>query len=85
MPGPNNIRQSSNKSSITIPYERTFRSVGEKYQPKDEDRLAEFRFCGCGWPEHLLLPKGKPEGMVFDLFVMISDHSGDAVVQANTK
>uniref|UniRef100_A0A1A9WQH5 Tyrosinase copper-binding domain-containing protein n=1 Tax=Glossina brevipalpis TaxID=37001 RepID=A0A1A9WQH5_9MUSC len=83
VPGPNNIRQSSNKSSVTIPYERSFRKVGTKDVPTDEQRRAEFRFCGCGWPEHLLLPKGKPEGMAFDLFVMISDYTGDAVQQTN--
>ncbi|XP_037809670.1 phenoloxidase 2-like [Lucilia sericata] len=83
MPGPNNIRQLSKKSSITIPYERTFRPIGPDYQPTDMERLAEFRFCGCGWPEHMLLPRGKPEGMTFDLFVMISDFTGDAVQQMN--
>lgn len=85
MPGPNNIRQSSNKSSVTIPYERTFRPIGPNNQPKDIERLAEFRFCGCGWPEHMLLPKGKPEGMPFELFAMISDYNGDAVVQTNDR
>lgn len=35
--------------------------------------------CGCGWPEHLLLPKGKPEGMKFDVFVMITDYTNDRV------
>lgn len=85
MPGPNNIRQSSNKSSITIPYERTFRPIGADYQPTDAERLAEFRFCGCGWPEHMLLPRGKPEGMSFELFAMISDYDGDAVQQMNNR
>ncbi|KAI9579469.1 phenoloxidase 2 [Glossina fuscipes] len=81
VPGMNNIHQSSNSSSVTIPYERSFRRLGPKYQPTDERQLAEFRFCGCGWPEHLLLPKGRPEGMAFDLFVMISDYTGDEVQQ----
>lgn len=81
MPGVNNIRQSSDNSSVTIPYERTFRPIGRKNQPSDEQRLSEFRFCGCGWPQHLLLPRGRPDGLVFNLFAMISNFEGDAVPQ----
>lgn len=83
MPGPNKINQSYSNSSVTIPYERSFRRVGGEHLPTDPQRLAEFRFCGCGWPAHMLLPKGKPEGMQFELFVMISDYEGDAVLQKN--
>ncbi|KAH8394837.1 hypothetical protein KR222_007866 [Zaprionus bogoriensis] len=80
-PGQNTIRRESTDSSVAIPFERSFRAVGVKYQPTASDELARFRYCGCGWPQHLLLPKGKPEGMQFDLFVMISDYSKDAVQQ----
>ncbi|XP_023168266.1 phenoloxidase 2 [Drosophila hydei] len=81
MPGENTIRRESTDSSVAIPFERSFRAVGANYQPKAADELARFRFCGCGWPQHLLLPKGKPEGMQFDLFVMISDYTNDSVQQ----
>ncbi|KAM8714393.1 hypothetical protein ACLKA7_014513 [Drosophila subpalustris] len=81
MPGENTVRRESTDSSVAIPFERSFRAVGANYQPKAADELARFRFCGCGWPQHLLLPKGKPEGMQFDLFVMISDYSNDSVQQ----
>ncbi|XP_075147708.1 phenoloxidase 2-like [Haematobia irritans] len=83
VPGKNTIRRRSDESSVTIPFERSFRRVGESYQPKDAQELAKFQFCGCGWPDHLLLPKGKPEGMAFDLFVMISDYADDSVQQTN--
>nr|XP_014102748.1 phenoloxidase 2 [Bactrocera oleae] len=83
MPGANKINQSYFNSSVTIPYERSFRRIGGEHLPDDPQRLAEFRFCGCGWPAHMLLPKGKPEGMQFELFVMISDYEGDAVLQKN--
>lgn len=36
-------------------------------------------FCGCGWPQHLLIPKGSPHGMPFDLFVMITNYDQDIV------
>ncbi|XP_075147710.1 phenoloxidase 2-like [Haematobia irritans] len=83
VPGKNTIRRRSDESSVTIPFERSFRRVGEKHQPKDATELSKFQFCGCGWPDHLLIPKGKPEGMTFDLFVMISDYANDAVEQTN--
>ncbi|XP_065354404.1 phenoloxidase 1-like [Calliphora vicina] len=82
-PGNNTIRRRSDESSVTIPFDRSFRRIGAEYQPKAEDALATFRFCGCGWPEHLLIPKGKAEGMPFDLFVMISNYADDSVVQSN--
>ncbi|CAG8848917.1 38544_t:CDS:2, partial [Gigaspora margarita] len=36
-------------------------------------------YCGCGWPYHLLLPRGTREGMKFKLFVFISDWNADKV------
>ncbi|KAH8277750.1 hypothetical protein KR018_004764 [Drosophila ironensis] len=84
VPGVNTIRRQSTESSVAIPFERSFRPVGASYQPTAADELARFRFCGCGWPQHLLLPRGTPQGMLFDLFVMISDYTQDAVQQPNT-
>ncbi|XP_017124982.1 phenoloxidase 2 [Drosophila elegans] len=84
VPGVNTIRRQSTESSVAIPFERSFRPVGADYQPTAADELARFRFCGCGWPQHLLLPKGTAQGMLFDLFVMISDYSQDSVQQNNT-
>lgn len=84
-PGRNTIRRRSDESSVTIPFERSLRRVGPNAQPTDAAALASFQFCGCGWPDHLLLPKGKPEGMTFDLFVMISDYANDAVQQTNNR
>ncbi|XP_061391535.1 phenoloxidase 2-like [Musca vetustissima] len=82
-PGKNTIRRRSDESSVTIPFERSLRRVGPSAQPTEANALAAFQFCGCGWPDHLLLPKGRPEGMTFDLFVMISDYANDAVKQTN--
>ena len=82
-PGMNTIHQPSRNSSVTIPYERSFRNISRDQMPGETKALSEFQFCGCGWPEHMLLPKGKPEGMNFHLFVMISDHEGDMVQQAD--
>uniref|UniRef100_A0A182TC13 Tyrosinase copper-binding domain-containing protein n=1 Tax=Anopheles maculatus TaxID=74869 RepID=A0A182TC13_9DIPT len=75
-PGENRIIRRSDQSSVTIPYERTFRRVDASNMPGTEN----FRFCNCGWPDHMLLPKGQPDGQPFDLFIMVSDYNDDAVV-----
>lgn len=67
----------SDQSNVTIPYERTFRNVAASNQPNS----AEFRFCNCGWPSHLLLPKGTPQGAKYELFVMISNFNDDTINQ----
>lgn len=77
-PGQNTIERKSTESSVTIPFERTFRSL-EENRPIGGDTLDQFNFCGCGWPQHMLIPKGKEEGFPMDLFIMISDYTGDAV------
>lgn len=37
------------------------------------------RQCNCGWPYHLLLPKGKEEGMKFRLMVMVTNGDYDGL------
>lgn len=79
--GENTIRRRSDESSVTIPYERSFRRIGSQYQPTSDPERAQFQFCGCGWPQHMLIPKGTPEGALFDIFVMISNFEDDTVNQ----
>lgn len=80
-PGTNNINRRSDQSSVTIPLERSL--IGGGKQPSADQVAARgrFNFCGCGWPQHLLIPKGRPEGQQFDLFVMVSNIADDAVNQ----
>ncbi|KAE8746722.1 Prophenoloxidase [Frankliniella occidentalis] len=40
-----------------------------------------FNFCGCGWPQNLLIPKGTAQGMEVQLFIMITDYTKDKVDQ----
>lgn len=79
-PGSNVITRMSSDSSVTIPYERTFRDLNAR--PTGGSDLEKFNFCGCGWPEHMLLPRGRTDGYPMVLFVMISDFRNDIVVQA---
>jgi len=78
--GTNTITRNSDQSSVTIPFERTFRNL-ETNRPTGGDALAQFNFCGCGWPDHMLIPKGTPEGYKMQLFVMISNYADDRVDQ----
>lgn len=84
-PGRNIIRRRSDESSITIPYERSFRKIGSKFTPTDPLEKSQFQFCGCGWPQHMLIPKGSAEGTKFNIFVMISNFELDRVAQPDLK
>ncbi|KAJ8679159.1 hypothetical protein QAD02_014946 [Eretmocerus hayati] len=80
--GSNVLERSSTESSVTIPYEATFRNV-DKGRPSSDNTSASlaFNFCGCGWPHHMLLPRGTPQGYPMELFVMVSDFELDRVDQ----
>lgn len=80
-PGQNTINQRSVESSVTIPYEQTFRNLDSNRPAAGTEAEAENNICGCGWPHHMLIPKGNPSGMKFDLFVMISNYEEDEVPQ----
>ncbi|XP_045467590.1 phenoloxidase 1-like [Harmonia axyridis] len=78
--GQNIINRASTQSSVTIPFDRTFRDH-DTNRPEGGDALAQFNFCGCGWPQHMLIPKGNAEGYQCQLFVMISNYTNDHVEQ----
>ncbi|XP_039430147.1 phenoloxidase 8-like [Culex pipiens pallens] len=77
IPGMNNITRRSDESSVTIPFERSFQRKDVAFFPGTERQ----QFCNCGWPDHMLLPKGNAEGVPYDLFVMVSDYKNDTVNQ----
>lgn len=77
--GMNTITRRSDESSVTIPFNRTFRDLDANRPQEGSDALATFNFCGCGWPQHMLIPKGNGEGFPCQLFVMISNYEDDRV------
>lgn len=79
--GSSTIKRKSLLSSVTIPYERTFRDQNLRPGDSGSAAAAEFDFCGCGWPHHMLIPKGTPEGYPMVLFCMVSNWNEDRVVQ----
>ncbi|OXU22254.1 hypothetical protein TSAR_002572 [Trichomalopsis sarcophagae] len=80
--GQNVISRESVDSALTIPFEATFRNV-DLNRPSDQDIAAydAFNFCGCGWPQHMLVPKGTKSGYPMDMFVMITNYELDRVNQ----
>lgn len=51
------------------------------FQFKSKNNAADVQnFCGCGWPQHMLLPKGNADGYPYRIFVMISDYNLDQVI-----
>lgn len=76
----NTITRRSTDSSVTIPFNRVYRDIGGS-RPAETDlqNLEQFNFCGCGWPHNMLIPKGTPEGIPSELFIMISNYEDDRV------
>ncbi|XP_043651448.1 phenoloxidase 3-like [Drosophila teissieri] len=80
-PGQHRFVRSSTESSVTIPFNRTFRNLDNNRGAANSAEELENFFCGCGWPNHMLVPKGRVEGMSFELFVMISNYDNERVDQ----
>ncbi|OXA59799.1 Phenoloxidase subunit 1 [Folsomia candida] len=74
-PGANMITRRSIDSTLTVPWQS---SVQQLRQDVINGRTGAVN-CECGFPHHLLLPKGTEEGMAFDLFVMITNADTDFV------
>ncbi|CAG5047394.1 unnamed protein product [Parnassius apollo] len=79
--GNNTVRRRSLDSSVTIPYERTFRSQSDRPGDPGSAEAAQFDFCGCGWPHHMLIPKGTPAGYPMVLFAMVTNWDEDRIEQ----
>lgn len=66
-PGVNGITRRSSESSVTIPWEQTFRDLERSVQTPAAN---EQTFCGCGWPEHMVIPRGTATGQVRFIIVL---------------
>ncbi|XP_076338209.1 hemocyanin B chain-like isoform X2 [Tachypleus tridentatus] len=74
-PGHNDIVRHSKNSSVTISSARSF---GQLAHGEGVNEHAN-EYCSCGWPDHLLVPRGNENGMPFHLFVMLTDWLHDQV------
>lgn len=68
------LRSNYSNISYTVPL---FQSA----RPGDpgSEEAAEFDFCGCGWPHHMLIAKGNQQGYPVVLFAMVSNWAEDRV------
>ncbi|KPJ14807.1 Phenoloxidase subunit 2 [Papilio machaon] len=79
--GQNTITRNSSESSVTIPFEQTFRDLRAEGGNPRAGNLTSFNYCGCGWPQHMLVPRGTEAGASYQLFVMLSNYELDKIEQ----
>lgn len=80
--GVNDIKIESSRSSITLRDEggSSFRRLEQLYvNAQGRDDVVNESQCSCGWPQHLLLPRGSAGGTDYDLFVIVTDGGVDQV------
>ncbi|XP_042881568.1 hemocyanin F chain-like isoform X6 [Penaeus japonicus] len=70
VPGLNLVTRASQESSI----------LGhEGFPTRGRPGNERFDYQGCGWPPHLLLPRGSPSGLNFQVFIMLTDADRDII------
>lgn len=74
-PGINDIIRRSDESSVTTPFETMFEP--DKLRERADAKTA--LFCSCGWPQHMLIPRGTENGKSFTLFAIVSNLDEDEV------
>ncbi|KAJ8678886.1 hypothetical protein QAD02_014673 [Eretmocerus hayati] len=81
-PGDNIVLRESTHSSYTIPFEQTFPKPTGMSSGQTAQEMSRSNYCGCGWPQHMLLPRGAVgKGYSMVLFAMITDYNLDRVIQ----
>ncbi|CAB4478324.1 unnamed protein product [Rhizophagus irregularis] len=66
-------------SIVRQPPQKTEDELDDTALPTGVTANEHKNYCDCGWPFHLLLPRGRRGGMKFKLLVFISDWSEDEV------
>ncbi|XP_021915492.1 hemocyanin-like isoform X2 [Zootermopsis nevadensis] len=80
--GDNVVTRSSADSAVTIPEPRGFSQLmGDVQKSIRGEQVFTYDkyYRHCGFPHRLLLPKGKPEGMTYKLYVVVTDYDKDIV------
>ena len=71
------VRSSTDSSVIKPPFLTIDQIIESVNLDQETDHCCPRRYCECGWPPRLLIPRGTEAGMTFDLFVMATDWSAD--------
>ena len=70
--GENKISRNSSESSVAERRQKVLLEFDTEVSENDPYPPEEDLFDGCGWPRHLMVPRGKTEGSEFSLVVMLS-------------
>nr|CCA94928.1 hemocyanin subunit g [Mastigoproctus giganteus] len=73
-PGKNTISRNSVDSSVTVSHVPTFDELKSGGVAANNQE-----YCSCGWPGHMLIPRGTRKGMDFHLYVVLTDWEKDKV------
>ena len=82
--GKNTITRKSSESSVTVPDRMSFPELMKKAdEAVDSGSKLDLHMYtrSCGIPERMLLPRGNPQGMEFDLYVAVTDGEEDLVMK----
>nr|CCA94913.1 hemocyanin subunit 1 [Endeis spinosa] len=79
-PGKSSIKRASKDSSVIVKKDLSIAQLRA-----GETGGANKETCSCGWPEHLLVPRGNHRGMVFDLVVILTDWEEDKATDTASK
>ncbi|XP_046492976.1 hemocyanin A chain-like [Neodiprion pinetum] len=80
--GENTILRKSSESSVTIPDQISTKKLWDRVEAGIQGAATvevDKDHRHCGYPDRLLLPKGKPEGMPFTLYVILTDFDQEKV------
>lgn len=81
--GDNVLERGSERSAVTTKRGRSLYELQEALASNQTRDWAHWE--GCGWPDHLLVPRGTEEGLDFKLVVMLTDLlPGDAANAADS-
>jgi len=72
-PGKNVVNRNAADSNVTLSHTYSF----EELKAGQGGSADANEYCSCGWPEHMLLPRGNHKGMEFELFVIATDYTVD--------
>ncbi|XP_049771430.1 hemocyanin A chain-like [Schistocerca cancellata] len=76
------ITRKSSESSVTIPDRETTKVLTQRVEDAISGKIqltVNKDVRHCGYPDRLLLPKGRRDGMPFTLFVVLTDYEKDKV------
>nr|CAR85701.1 hemocyanin subunit type 1 precursor [Periplaneta americana] len=76
------VQRKSSESSVTIPDRETTKVLTKRVEEALQGKttyMVNKDVRHCGYPDRLLLPKGKKDGMIFTMYVIVTDYETEKV------